>query len=308
MKRSLIYGLLASLFFAFTFIFNRSMNLDGGYWLWSAALRYLFMLPILWLIVKKQGGLGEILHEIRENLWEWILWSTVGFGLFYMPLSMASVYGESWFVAATWQITIVAGVLLTPLFGRKIPAKNLAFSVLILAGIFLLQLSHLKTMKTDGLWTALLLIIVAGFSYPLGNRKMMQYCPDGITTIQRVFGMTLCSIPFWLLCSGYAAVTHGFPGTGQIIQSLIVAVFSGVIATLLFFEATNMVKGNPKQLAVIEATQSGEVLFTLLGGILFLNDPFPSAVGMVGIVIIVVGMVANSLAGSVGKKAGKRSE
>ena len=37
MRRALADGLLASLFFAFTFIFNRSMNLDGGYWLWSAA-------------------------------------------------------------------------------------------------------------------------------------------------------------------------------------------------------------------------------------------------------------------------------
>nr|WP_239683637.1 multidrug resistance efflux transporter family protein [Streptococcus parasanguinis] len=30
---------------------------------------------------------------------------------------MASIYGESWFVAATWQITILAGLLLNPLFG-----------------------------------------------------------------------------------------------------------------------------------------------------------------------------------------------
>ena len=44
MRRALAYGLLASLFFAFTFIFNRSMNLEGGYWLWSAALRFIFML------------------------------------------------------------------------------------------------------------------------------------------------------------------------------------------------------------------------------------------------------------------------
>lgn len=50
MRRALAYGLLASLFFAFTFIFNRSMNLDGGYWLWSAALRFILMLPIMGVI------------------------------------------------------------------------------------------------------------------------------------------------------------------------------------------------------------------------------------------------------------------
>lgn len=297
MKRALCYGLSASLFFAFTFIFNRSMNLGGGYWLWGAALRYIFMLPILWLIVWKQGRLRDMLLAIQQAPAQWLLWSTVGFGLFYMPLSMASVYGESWFVAATWQVTIVAGVLLTPLFGKRIPVRNLAFSVVILAGIFLLQLSHLKTMKTEGLLTALSLIIIAGFSYPLGNRKMLQYAPPEMTTIQRVFGMTLCSMPFWLLCGGYALATHGLPGSGQLVQSLAVAVFSGVIATILFFEATNLVRGDPKKLAIVEATQSGEVLFTLLGGILFLGDPMPSAAGFAGILIIVIGMIANSLSG-----------
>lgn len=297
MKRALCYGLSASLFFAFTFIFNRSMNLGGGYWLWGAVLRYIFMLPILWLIVWKQGRLRDTLLAIQQAPAQWLLWSTVGFGLFYMPLSMASAYGESWFVAATWQVTIVAGVLLTPLFGKRIPVRNLAFSVVILAGIFLLQLSHLKTMKTEGLLTALSLIIIAGFSYPLGNRKMLQYAPPEMTTIQRVFGMTLCSMPFWLLCGGYALATHGLPGSGQLVQSLAVAVFSGVIATILFFEATNLVRGDPKKLAIVEATQSGEVLFTLLGGILFLGDPMPSAAGFAGILIIVIGMIANSLSG-----------
>ena len=51
MKKALGYGILASFFFAFTFILNRSMNLGGGYWLWSACLRYLFMLPMLAVLV-----------------------------------------------------------------------------------------------------------------------------------------------------------------------------------------------------------------------------------------------------------------
>lgn len=297
MRKSLLYGLLASLFFAFTFLFNRRMNLGGGYWLWSASLRYLFMLPILWLILRKQKADLDILRQIRKAPLPWILWSTVGFGLFYMPLSMASCYGESWFVAATWQITIVAGMLLTPLFGEKIPVKNLALSAVILAGIFLLQLSHLETMDPRGSLAAFALIVIAGFSYPLGNRKMLAVCPSGFSTVQRVFGMTLCSMPFWLLCSGYAAVTHGLPTAGQLLQSLIVAVFSGVIATILFFEATSIVKNGPKRLAVVEATQAGEVLFTLLGGILFLQDPLPSAAGVLGICIVVIGMVLNSLSG-----------
>ena len=297
MKKVLLYGLLASMFFALTFILNRSMNLGGGYWLWSASLRYLFMLPMLWLLLRRQKAAAAVVKQIRCRPVVWLLWSTVGFGLFYAPLSMASCYGESWFVAATWQITIVAGVLLTPLFGSRIPVKNLLFSAVILAGIFMLQLPHLESMESSGSLKALALILIAGVCYPLGNRKMMAHCPAGFSTTQRVFGMTLCSMPFWLLCSVYALLTHGLPSFGQVVQSVSVALFSGVVATLLFFEATNLVRHNPKQLAIIEATQAGEVLFTLLGGILFLHDSLPTNAGFLGIGIVVLGMLLNSLSG-----------
>ena len=297
MKKALLYGLLASMFFALTFILNRSMNLGGGYWPWSASLRYLFMLPMLWLLLRRQKAAAAVVKQIRCRPAVWLLWSTVGFGLLYAPLSMASCYGESWFVAATWQITIVAGVLLTPLFGSRIPVKNLLFSAVILAGIFMLQLPHLESMESSGSLKALALILIAGVCYPLGNRKMMAHCPAGFSTTQRVFGMTLCSMPFWLLCSVYALFTHGLPSFGQVVQSVSVALFSGVVATLLFFEATNLVRHNPKQLAVIEATQAGEVLFTLLGGILFLHDSLPTKAGFLGIGIVVLGMILNSLSG-----------
>ena len=297
MKKALLYGLLASMFFALTFILNRSMNLGGGYWLWSASLRYLFMLPMLWLLLRRQKAAAAVVKQIRCRPVVWLLWSTVGFGLFYAPLSMASCYGESWFVAATWQITIVAGVLLTPLFGSRIPVKNLLFSAVILAGIFMLQLPHLESMESSGSLKALALILIAGVCYPLGNRKMMAHCPAGFSTTQRVFGMTLCSMPFWLLCSVYALFTHGLPSFGQVVQSVSVALFSGVVATLLFFEATNLVRHNSKQLAIIEATQAGEVLFTLLGGILFLHDSLPTKTGFLGIGIVVLGMLLNSLSG-----------
>lgn len=297
MKKALLYGLLASMFFALTFILNRSMNLGGGYWLWSASLRYLFMLPMLWLLLRRQKAAAAVVKQIRCRPVVWLLWSTVGFGLFYAPLSIASCYGESWFVAATWQITIVAGVLLTPLFGSRIPVKNLLFSAVILAGIFMLQLPHLESMESSGSLKALALILIAGVCYPLGNRKMMAHCPAGFSTTQHVFGMALCRMPFWLLCSVYALFTHGLPSFGQVVQSVSVALFSGVVATLLFFEATNLVRHNPKQLAIIEATQAGEVLFTLLGGILFLHDSLPTKAGFLGIGIVVLGMLLNSLSG-----------
>ena len=296
MKKSIFLGMLASLFFAATFVLNRSMNLGGGYWLWSASLRYLFMLPMTWALASRRGGVGAVLREVKANPGPWLLWSTVGFGLFYAPLTWASVYGESWFVAATWQLTIVAGILLTPLFGKKIPGKNLACSGVILLGVFLLQAAHFRTMRLEGTLPALVLILIAAFSYPLGNRKMMACCPAEFSTFQRVFGMTLCSMPFWLLMSGIALASHGLPSAGQVAQGFTVALFSGVIATLLFFEATNLSKHDARQLAMVEATQSGEVLFTILGGVLFLGDSLPTVAGFAGIALIVAGMVANSFA------------
>ena len=79
--------------------------------MWSAGLRYLFMLPMSWILASRFGGAVKVLNEVKRHPFSWFLWSTVGFGLFYAPLTWASVYGESWFVAATWQLTIVAGIL-----------------------------------------------------------------------------------------------------------------------------------------------------------------------------------------------------
>lgn len=107
--------------------------------------------------------------------------------------------------------------------------------------------------------------------------------------------MTLCSMPFWMVLSVYAYIQAGLPSAGQTVQSVCVALFSGVIATVLFFRATDLVRHNQKQLALIEATQCGEVLFTLLGGICLLGDAIPEPIGFAGIGLIVVGMILNSL-------------
>lgn len=294
MRKALLLGIAASFFFAFTFVLNRSMNLAGGYWMWGAVLRYLFTIPLLLPMLLPGGRLRPVLGDIRSAPGPWLLWSTVGFGLFYAPLTAASVYGESWFTAAIWQCTIVAGVLLTPLFGKPIPKRNLALSCLILLGIFVMQIPALGQGTGSNLPAALLCIAVAAFSYPLGNRKMMQRCE--LDVFQRVFGMTLCSLPFWLVCGVWAAFRSGAPTGGQAVKALCVALFAGVAATLLFFRATDLVKGNQRRLAVIEATQSGEVIFTLLLGIVFLHDAMPSPCAWAGIALIVAGMVLNSLA------------
>ena len=158
-----------------------------------------------------------------------------------------------------------------------------------------MQGSHWGTSHPGTIVKVLTPILIAAFSYPLGNRMTMAGCPSHITAIQRIFGMTLCSMPFWLICSAVAYSQAGWPNAGQNIQSFLVALFSGVIATYLFFHATDMVKNNPRQLAMIEATQSGEVIFTLLGGVLLLEDSAPSVLSFLGVALIVLGMTINSL-------------
>ena len=71
--------------------------------------------------------------------------------------------------------------------------------------------------------------------------------------------------------------------------------FAGLIATLIFFEGTRLVKNHPQRLALVESTQCGEVIFSLLGGILFLHDDLPGLYGWLGLALIVGGMIINSL-------------
>ena len=293
--KAVLLGIAGSFFFAFNFILIRSMNLGGGYFMWTAVLRYMFTLPLMALLLIKGNGFKKVFESIGRQPLRWLVWSTVGFGLFYAPLSAAAIYGESWFTAAVWQFTIVAGVLLTPLFGKRIPVKNLLCSMLIVAGIILMQYSKIR-MGVEANWPMLIITMgIAAFSYPLGNRKMMALCENKFSSVQRVFGMTLCSMPFWIILGGVGIGRAGIPSSGQTIQAFFVALFSGVIATILFFGATDLVKDNPKRLAIIEATQSGEVVFTLLLGVIILKDNVPNILSMIGLLMIVVGMIINSL-------------
>lgn len=295
MKKAFLLGITSSFFFATTFLLNRSMHLGGGNWIWSGSLRYFFALPMIALLVKNRYGFIKIHTLIRTNPMEWLLWSTIGFGFFYAPLCFASDHGESWMIASTWQLTIVMGILLTPFFHQKIPCKNLSASCIIFFGVLLLQAKHLQNLEFYPTLMVLIPILIGAISYPLGNRKMMHLCKNQLSTIERVYGMLLCSIPFWIVLSLPAIFTTGLPSTSQTIQAFGAALFSGVIATVLFFQATDSVKENQKNLALIESTQSGEVIFSLLGGIFLLGDAVPDMLGLIGIILIIGGMILNSL-------------
>lgn len=298
--RAILFGVLGALFFSVTFILNRSMNLSGSSWVWSASLRYLFMVPLLLGIVVLRGNLKPLLVEMRRHPWVWFLWSTVGFGFFYAPITFASQFGASWLLASTWQITIICGSLLVPLFKQKIPLKGLLMSLIILLGVALMQMEQATQVSVRDMLLCVLPVIVAAFAYPLGNRKMMEVVGGRLDTFQRVLGMTLASLPFWLLLSLYGAGTAGAPSGGQVLQTLLVALSSGVIATVLFFYATDLAKHSVAALAAVEATQAGEVVFTIFGEVVVLGGVFPSGWSLLGMVLVVVGMVLHSLVSQMG--------
>jgi uncharacterized protein involved in cysteine biosynthesis len=137
-------------------------------------------------------------------------------------------------------------------------------------------------------------VAVAAFAYPLGNRKMMDLCEGRVDPFQRVLGMTIASLPAWIALAIYALFTVGLPSTSQVFQSLLVALSSGVIATILFFIATDRVRNNQGKLAAVEATQSTEVLFAMIGEMLLLQVPLPQPIALVGLGIIVIGMLIHS--------------
>lgn len=313
--REIWIGILASVFFAVTFVLNRSMELSGGSWLWSASLRYFFMVPFLIAIVVARKGMRTTFQAMKEKPVLFFTWSNVAFVLFYAPITYAAAFSPGWLLAGTWQLTIIAGVLLAPLFTiivktangekkvrQKIPVASLGITLIIFLGVVIIQIPHAQSVEMRTLLLGILPVIIAAFAYPLGNRKMMELLGGRLDTFQRVLGMTLMTLPVWVVMALYALATVGLPSTSQLIQTFIVGVSSGVIATTLFFMATDLAKDHQGKLAAVEATQSIQLIFVMLGEMLILGIGLPSTLSLVGIFVIIVGMALHSYHTAMGKK------
>ena len=291
-------SLLSALFFTATYVFNRAAAVEGGHWAWTAALRYLFMLPLLLPLMAWQGGVAPVARAIRAAPGAWLLWSGIGFVLFYMLLSYAAASGPSWLIAASFQTTVVAGMLCAPLLyddvRARIPRAALGVGVLIIAGVLLMQFGLARgALDTKG-WIALLCVVASAFAYPLGNRGLLLHLERRgieLNATQRVFGLTLASQPAWLALAAWAWLQAGPPSASQLWLALGVAVSAGVIATILFFQATGMVRDNATALGAAEAMQAAEVLFAMLLGVAFLSEAWPRGQALAGAALVVSGIV-----------------
>jgi len=303
MVRLLTFGTLSAFFFSSTFVLNRAMSLQGGHWVWTASLRYGYMLIMLflWLILTRQKPV--LSGALREYCKNWIFWTfsgSIGFGAFYALLTFSSTFAPGWVVATTWQTTILASPVVLLIFGKRVPARGLLFSVLIFIGILMVSGEQASSTPLSDVLLGTIPVIFAAFAYPLGN-QMVWEARNGTSplipritdpvvdhSIGRVLLMVIGSLPFWIVLILFTSPPP--PTAGQLLKTGVVAVFSGIIATSLFLHARHGAKTS-YELAAVDATQSTEVIFSLLGEILFLHGSFPSLMGSAGVALAVAGLI-----------------
>ena len=302
MLKLISLGVLSGAFFSTTFILNEAMSLEGGHWVWSASLRYLFMMVFLTVIILFNGGVRLLFNTVKLffTYWKfWIIAGSVGFGGFYSLICFSADFSPGWVIAATWQFTVVASLFIFMVFGRKFPGRVWFFSLLIFLGVVLVNVSHIDTFDLNALVCGGLPVLAAAFCYPFGNQlvweakhsnhKMIPCIRSPIldSAFNKVFLLTLGSLPLWIAL--VLTIRPPAPGFSQILNTSLVALFSGVFATSIFLFARNRASTSG-ELAGVDATQSSEVVFALLGGMLFLGAEMPGLFSGVGIALILAGL------------------
>jgi drug/metabolite transporter (DMT)-like permease len=257
---------------------------------------------MLALVLSWRGGFAPVWRAMRAHPGAWLVWSGIGFTLFCVCLTWAAAYAPAWLVAGTFQLTVIAGMLLAPFIyddaRARLPRGALALGVLIVIGVLLMQFGHFRGHLDRDAWLALASVTVSAFLYPLGNRKILLHLErtgETLNATQRVFGMTLASQPFWWLVAAYAASAAGVPPLQQIGFAAGVALFAGTIATILFFHATAMVQDDAAALGGVEAMQAAEILFSTLLGVALLGEAAPRGVAAFGAVLVALGIVGLGL-------------
>ena len=296
---AVLIALASALFFTATYVLNRAIATSGGHWAWLATLRYFLTLPMLACVLPWRGGFAGVWRALRAHPGAWLVWSGVGFTLFCVCLTWAAAYAPAWLVAGTFQLTVIAGMLLAPLIyddaRSRLPRGALALGVLIVAGVAAMQLGHFNGKLDRDAWLALASVTISSFLYPLGNRKILLHLErtgETLNATQRVFGMTLASQPFWIVVAIYAGSVAGVPPWSQIAFAAGVALFAGTIATILFFHATALVQEDASALGAVEAMQAAEILFSTVLGVALLGEAAPHGIALGGALVVALGIVA----------------
>lgn len=316
MARLVLFGLLAGLFFSSTFVLNELMASQGGHWFWSASGRYIFMWLILSLVISLKHGFNT-LHELcrlfLNHVGFWCIAGGVGFGGFYAFLCFGADHAPGWVIAATFQFTSVASLIVLALFGENLSKSVIGTSLLIFTGVLIANLGEGLHDESISLGNLLLFgalpALLSGFCFPIGNQlvwyaankaqhpsAMPSRLPDSVpsmtsplihSAMNKVWLLTTGSLPFWLVLG--LMVAPEAPSSSQIINTFLVALLAGVIATSIFLFARSQASTGG-QVAAIDATQASEMIFAIFGGMILLGSPAPSALSLIGIGMVVLGL------------------
>ncbi len=304
MIRLISIGVLSALFFSSTFILNRAMSLAGGHWAWTSSLRFGYMLiflAVLLLITQGKKALAQVREVFVQHWLFWVIAGSIGFGVFYSLITFSAAHAAGWVIATTWQTTILATPIVLILFSRKVPTKGILLTLLIFAGILLVNIEQATVTSLQTVFIGAIPVLIAAFAYPIGNQlvwearlgehKKLPHIQHPILEngFARVLLLTIGSIPFWIILLLWTNPPP--PSSGQLISTALVALLSGVVATTLFLYARHLCK-QPYEIAAVDATQSMEVIFSLVGEIILLNGALPGSLGIAGIVLTVIGLIA----------------
>lgn len=296
-----VVTLLAIFFFTVTFLLNRAISLEGGHWFWSAFLRFFFTLIFLTIgliFFKGFSYIRKIFIEFIDKFIFWTISGTLGFGVFYGLICFAADFSPAWIVATTWQITIIASLFVLSFFGKKLPKKIWIYTILVFMGITLVNLSLVDINDLSALVLGFFPVLIAAFAYPIGNQMVWEEKKRRIdgnqdlsvisNAFSKVYLMTLGSFPLWIIL--YFFTTPEMFTLNQVINVSIISLSSGVIGSSLFLYARSKAS-TPSKLMLVDACASGEVIFALIGEIMFLGAVFPNYIGVIGIVVTIVSII-----------------
>lgn len=277
------------------------MSLEGGHWVWAASLRYVFMILFLLIVIRFFQGrktLQELFKLFGQHWLFWIVAGSIGFGCFYALLCFSADYAPAWVIAATWQLTIIASLFVLMLFGRVFPKRIWLFSTIIVIGVGLINTSHVTVFHFDEFVKGAFPVLIAAFCYPFGNQLVWESkhghkhfpkidSPLLDNAFNKVLLLSLGSVPFWIVL--IVVVHPPMPSSGQILNTSLVALLSGLVATTLFLLARHKAHKS-SELAAVDATQASEVIFALLGEMFFLATPLPNAQAWFGMSLVFFGL------------------
>ena len=299
----LAIGLLSAALFSTNFVLNRAISLDGGHWVWSAALRYFDTTILLgaWLLCRRGPPYVARIFSLFRRKWRfWLLAGGVGYGLFYACLCFAADHAPAWITAATYQLTILASPFVLRAFGKRVPIHGIIFLILIFLGVLIINAQRIISgIPLGQVLAGVLPTAIAAIVYPIGNQLVSEAKHAGgddaallADPIASVFLMTIGSLPVFLAL--LLVTMPPPPGAHQIISTAIIALCAGCLATSLFLYARNL-SSDPYRIAAVDATQAGEVAFALLGEMLILGTPYLGVLSWLGLCAVLGGLLGFTL-------------